>query len=1557
MEDKNKGITSDYTIVGSETGSILFQKNSNGAYFKELQKSELVDGERKFNHILKTINDLKHKVGAEISVDVKNVFDQLDSEYEEKEYFYNTEFKNPIVDGFIDVNGEIISNYLILNRCKDAVFNSVILNGVVNYSGNIKLIVEYSSDKINWKEYESFDFGNPKPISRTKEFVVCYFSTGGGNDTGFVFDPDEYVFRNSENIVFTKTDIITASKYEWFGDIHYYNESGDYINTITFHEEPFILPKELTIKDNFKIQVPRKANWWGTNLYGYIKDPLHSGKDILRGTAKWYNRSFEGYEEPNVPLNYIFESDKRVSSETNTLFVRIKLKGQGTIKTEGRVNFLINSVGTSIIKEEYFQNIDEETDIYIERTDKETLYPTRDLFHKEASLRYNLEDKKNYKQTISINLVMNGGSKIKILQETYTSDFIHNLKVKSPKEKEFLLFESNDILSPTIVIPSKVKQLLYKKDGNYINKRIIDTDTSFTNFGYEIIEGIEKYNSDCEKLDNVISKDLNKINFFPEKQKKFSEILIGNKINTIIKDCNGKVISKGITTLSNDSDVDEKEICNLLKTKKTFYRLNIIIYSEYNEQIDDLITSLHAGKTTPQDLFLVCQNPNESNIELCHFNKTELGNEAFRNNAIKSVKNKHGLQFTSIEEIFNLIDVYINENIELEKNFSLNNAVGINIYDFTDALIDENFINRYGYFVNKVNKNFIKNENFKLFNTSENNSIEGVTQYDIGSMFSAEFDLSDVFKNASDDQISETIINDKSISIHHINNILYKFVVGEEEIKIFKNEPTDIKYSYSINSDKSKTILKLMSTFNFSSEHSGYNYVIVSIKDKNAIETSYIIKFLIDFKEPAITDFNIKTTNEIEETNYKGNKNKTYSKDTFITVGINLLDLYNFDESNYKLLIKNKKIPDYKIERDLIGKWKSKLLTFHLDDFKNEKEPEQKLKFGEWECSIIRNEHNHVLINKTFNIELDINDSLNCYAYPAVIDLEDIENDGLQQGKDIYIELGFVDSDYFKKIRDWIYFCKEVRFISNGENFTSKPENFTYRNEESLIYVTNHNKIDNLDDRTSLRWFISGISEDNSNKYLKPISNLAGDSKKSKEIIIEFLLWDNSIIRTTPVKIGKTGDVSEPIIFGSEEHYYKLLKTEAKIKGIPFSELTEEDKENVKQKTKTLGKSNYDKQQTINGNKIFVYYTDLIEIQLDFGNAEYFTITQANKTSEMIPIVKDGKIRYVIDSGAIDEENKGSISVKGYIKLADGLDISSNEKIINFIRKKRPSIVQTGDDYTKYIQYDIGDNNYYNLKTVIQSKIILENMNDNYSSKWINHITADLVDVDKRTVIAYGPKIQFYDGFIPQRFVFDIGLTKDDLSSIKDDDRLEIEQTKKYKELEKILNDKIFSTGKHEGQTFYLRFKSVELAKDYNNEDKEIKGEDSFYPIKFVEELKELVIIPATGIIVKEENYLENYYTYKNKVSFVLESNNAEYFMYRTDRSASFQKVFPKTIGYTKTVKIIVPTYDVGNHFLEVKQKAIGETESNVYGVIVEKINPVRQPKITGEYITDENPY
>ena len=1436
-----RSITSNHAIVGSDIGSILFKKENNSVYFKNTQKSILQGKTRRYDHLLKWLYDKKDLLGIDITVDIKNYVEQLDSIYEERE-----DIKKDLIlpisgtaGATLNVNGTVTCNSTRVQKIKEFYIPKFLIKGIKTITGKIDITIEYSHDNKEWHKYDTFQVG-----------AVPYTS-------------------NNQD----------------------YNYTNDYINQ-----------------------------------------------------------------------NLAFSSEKRISLDSHNLYLRLVLDGKGSITTENVNAFSVNINGLYVLKEEYTTNIDEEQDIYVDGSTDTYLTTTRSLLHRDGFFGANNFYKRNQKQNIKINLMISGGIKYKIIEETFVDNFVSNIAVRDTEENGFFLFEENNVTKPRISIPSQVKQLLYKYGDNFVNRRIIEPNTDFSKYGYQIEDGIHKYDKNGEDLGKVVSTDLSKIQFVVSNKTNFSNLLIGNPILSSIRDFNGKLIFGGEILLSDTFQENIDNIMNLIRNKKTFYKASIILYSEYNQKVDDIITSLSAGDTTPQDVFLVCPNPNDSNVDHCSFNKTELGRTSFKTELVKAVKNKIGLQFTSLEDVFNNISDYINGCIEKEKSLSLSNVVGINIYNMISSHIDNNYYNKYGYYVNTVVSNFEKSENFVLEGTSKSNSLEDIVQYDIGTSFSATLDLTDNFPDLIDTMCVEDDDKGTSISITHNENIMWKYVIGSEQVTVSNSSLKD-RYSFSINkflddNGENKTTLKLRTNFNFTSTNRGSNNFTVNIKNKNGIVCSYIMDFIVDYPEPHIDLFEVKTEDVVNETGYTGNRTAPYTKDNFIECGINLEDNYEFLKDEYSILIENESIPDYKYERKLVGNWQSKIHTIHIDDIKNTKELTQKIKFGKWKCSIVRNKYNLKIKNFTLDIPLNIEPVLDLTALPVEEDFEDMENNGLQQGKDVYIKFKFKGSDYFKKIKDWITYCKEVRFIVNGANFTSKPECFTYleSNQLSLNSVTNHITDKVLDERTEMRWLISGTNEGNSNSYLLPIANLAGDEKKTKTIRLDFVMFDGTVVDTSNVKIGETGKIKAPIVCGSDEHFEKLKYVFAKSNKTNVDQLTPEQIKKVKEQLESLGVKNYSNQQIINNSEHFVFYSDLLEIKFDFGVCEYFTVSQANNTTEMTPVTRDGIVRFVIDDRGIDEYSKGVITIKGYIKLSDGLVISSEERVISFYRKKLPSLIQTGDDYTKYVQYEIGEKNYYSLKTVIQSKIALEDLNGTYSSEWMSHIEVDLVDVDKRTVIAHGPDVRFYDGFIPQRFVFDNGLTEDDLSSIADDERFPIEKTKKYKELEKILNNEIFSKDRHLGQIFYLRFKGVETAKNKRGEEKIVKGRETFYPIIFTEKLKELVITPANGIIVKNDGYSENYYTYKNKVSFILESNNAEYFMYRTDRSASFQKVYPKSIGYTRMLKIVVSTYDVGNHFLEVKQKAEGETESNVYSIIVEKINAVKQPHITGNEIVDENP-
>lgn len=1264
--------------------------------------------------------------------------------------------------------------------------------------------------------------------------------------------------------------------------------------------------------------------------------------------------------------------NKKIECPNRTFRYRFKFAGSGAVGCKEDDPWWFGAGGVTIIDEKYIPEPDETLNIPMKKITTENIEFDRSLLH---PIGFENDDKfeqinsrktrRNSRQNIKLYLVGAGNLKIKIFDEVYTDGFIDKLFLEKALEEKYLLFNKDDVESPTIEINAKTKQLLFKNDkGHYINKSIIPRRTNFNNFGFKSYKNISFYSKEGNLLDNKIL--LPKIKVLNAKNLSFGGIQIGteNMVDTLILDANNKHIFTGLLFVSETMDFNESEIIEKIKKCKTFYKGSIILYNEINEEIKKFINAISACKRTPETIVLACTNPNSSNINQAIIDKTTVGSKAFKELLTNAIKSKIGLQFASpLVALDEIVDEQ-SRQISSGGTIPVHNLVGFNIYNFTGNKmnIPVDLMNKYGGYINEV-VDVIKHTNkIEYVNSSKNNSLKDIVQYDIGTKFELNFDLSDSIATLNRELLTEdgNFGKDKpyySISVCHGVNVLYKYIVGRDEIEVIKNEEMASKYTIGMNGG----VIKVKFNEELDLKYRGMNELVVIVKKNDAVITSEIANFLVDYAEPSIEKFYMNTADAVNEKDYGGSSEKPYTKDNFFEVGLNLNSEYNFLPGEYKIQICHKNNNDYKIERELTGVLKSKIFTFSIDSIKNDKDLKEKIKFGDWECKLIRKKFSVSLKNTELNIPFNLQSALNISAVPTDPDFEDFMNDGLQQGKDLEIRMKFANSDYFKTVRDSIRFIKEVRFISNNVNLTTKPEYFTYLDESgtnsnhSLNFITQHQAALPLDKRNELKWFISGKSESDSNKFLDTIANLAGLSKRVKNIKIQLVLFTGEIIETPVVTIGTEGKVSTPILLGSTEHKDKLLAVEAKTLKKSSDKLTEAEKNKIIEKWKALGKSNYDRQQYVNDSLVFSYYSNLIEMHLDFGIAEYYTVSQANNTTDMIPVTRNGVIRYVLDEDGIDEFGKGIITIKGYIKLADGTINSSNEIAIPFYRKRFPSLVTTGEDYTKYVFYENQKDHYVALKTVIQSHLKLENLENTYDSSRIDHIKVELVDVDKRTVIAEGPIVKFYDGFIPQRFIFDNGLSEDDHKKLDKEDRVSIEQTKQYKELEKILNEKIFKQGRQLGQTFYLRFKAIEKVKNAYDKVVEINGKETFYPVLFIEKLKELQIIPSDGIIVMEDGGEEKLYTYNNKIAFMLESNNVEYFMYRTDRAASFQKVYPKSVGYSKILKIVVSTYDVGNHFLEVKQKAEGETESNVYSVIVEKIKPTSPPKLTGDILVDEN--
>lgn len=1303
-----------------------------------------------------------------------------------------------------------------------------------------------------------------------------------------------------------------------------------------------------SVNGNFKMEIQysfNKDNWFPYDSFEVV------GKN---------DSTYRGF--------YNFLSKNTITTENRTVYIRLKLTGNATINTSSSKIFSISMHGEKIIRTRYETVEDIESDIFITKEDVRSLNGTRNLLHRDGFYGSNVFEKRNQKQIVRLKLKDTNGYDRNIVTEIYTNNFISNIQISEPITDQYFLFENYDFAPPRITIPSQTKQLLYHRveDDIYLNKRTILNTLRVNDFGFQIIEGIKVIDNENQVQDKIILDDLGNVNIRFKTNLNYTDIAVEKEFDIVFTDVSNKTISGGILNFDDNNDNNIDEITDKLKNHKTFYKLSVIIYNEFSDKIDTVLKALKAGNETPQTVFLVCTAPNDSNIENCVFDKAELGQNSFYNLIVEACKKNIGLQFHNQEELMNTIDSYINEQIGFEQKLSVTNAVGINFYNFTEVVIDNEFLNRYGFYVNTITNN-VENlvKKVRTVGESKNNSIHNMVQFDIGTPFAIYYDITSCL--SYDEEQNPTIgLNTEifkenndlniSMSLTHIDNIFWKYIVGTEEIQVSENTTNKPKYNVQFLSPmEDKFELGLSSNFILDLKYRGYNSAVLNIKEKNGLTHTFPFDFIVDYKEPVIEDFYIKATDDITEAGFTGKKEKEYTKDNFIEVGLRLNGEYDFFDKGYKIVVFHKDNPNYKIERLITETFVSKTFTFHIDDIKNKEIPEDKIKFGTWCCHLIRIDYDYAIKKIEFDIPNRVLDCLELVGEPVNPDYEDFENNGLQQGKDVYVKAFFNTSNYFKTIRDFLYFCKEVKFIVNNVNFTTKPEYFTYKDTQSLESVTSH-ILKELDERTEMRWFISGESEGASNEFLNEIANLEGNEKKIKKIRVQFIMYDqNRIIETNVITIGETGKVTAPILLGSDRHFTKLKMVEAKNLGINVSDLTEEQIKKVIEKMNHLAALNYSNQQMVNDTRTFVFYSFLAELQFDFGICEYYTVTQNDNTTDLIPITRDGKIRYVLEEAGIDENSKTRLTVKGYVKLADGKTLSSEEVSIDMYRKKYPSMINTGNDYTRYVLYKEEDN-YFKLQTLIQSKIELDNLNGIYSNEWMKYIKVDLVDIDKRTVVVSAPNVVFYDGFIPQTVVFDTGITQDELNNLGSDERVDIEKAIQYKEIEKILNEKIFSKGKHIGQTFYLRFTGVEQYLDAFGEKKEIKGKDSFYPINFEEALKGIKIAPSSGVVIVNDNDTESYYTYKNKVNFVVESNNAEYYMYRTDRTAAFQKIYPTAVGDSKIVRITMSTYEIGNHILEIKQQALGETESNVYSVIVEKIQNPTPPKITGHDVTDENP-
>lgn len=1302
-----------------------------------------------------------------------------------------------------------------------------------------------------------------------------------------------------------------------------------------------------------QIEVSQDGNVW----------EIYSKNDITHLGGSTSNNA----NRTNVKSMFQTTVNKYVNMKYHSMHIRVKANGNGRIEFSGNPSPLrLTALCDIIASHRYIPIYDNENNIMVSHVDSSgNLVMNRNLLHADGGFYSDPAIlKRNQSQAITIKLVSNG-SYTTIYQGTYSGNFIDKINTKQSGINEYAVFEYDNYNMPTISVNSKTIQLLSEKNGIYVNKLALDKDTEIIKHGFEIINGvtfyrynntvIDDYNSYCRGLKYKLKQKIN-----------FSGISSGsmNLIDLNIFDAVGNSVSTGACYFDETNRYDDQAVIEKIKGYKTFMNLNVVFYNTFGEREQALVDALSACRKTPNAVILMKDNPNISYIDDCFIDKISLGGSAFTNELKDKMEKDFGVMFSNEDMTLRSISEYIISNFDSQKITCSRNVTGINFYNFTDRVINSNSIDYNGFFINECVKDLKKLAKDKIIyrGYSENNSLEGIVQYDIGSVFDIEFNVSEIMPNVNPEMLNESNYfpgNRKpfdTVSIVFKDNIAFDYIVGEEEVTVIRNDANKNKYSISMRDGA----IRIGSLNSLSVSDRGNNKLEIILK-KNGIITGYgSAEFLVDYPEPKIDSFNITTSDTLEEDGYNGKTDIVYTKDNFFKIDVSLNAVYDFLDGEYELRAYHKNDNKYKHIKPLKGRFQYKTFNIHIDDIFNAEDRDKKLKFGEWTFEVVRNRFNLPIKTSTCNVNANILESLALNAIPVEVDYDDYENNGLQQGKDVYINLKITNSNYFKNIKDLFTFVKEVRVISNNMNFTKKPNYFTYLDEKefgsehSLTNVTSHQGVP-LNQRDELRWFISGKAAGDSNMFLNPIANLSSESKAPKKIKINLVLFSGELIETQIVTIGETGKVSQPIVLGSQEHLYKLKNIEAKKNNVSVDNLTSAQLAAVDEQWKQLGKRNYDNQQMVNGNKVFCFYSNLIEIVFDFGIAEYYTVSQTNTSTDMIPVTRDGILRFIIDEDGIDDNGRGYLTVKGYVKLNNGLTVSSDETTVMFYRKRNPSLVTTGDDYTRYVFFEKNQNNYHELKTVIQSEIRLETLNGTYSSNLITHIEVDLVDIDKRTVIASGPDVKFYDGFIPQKFIFDTGITEEMLENINPGDRFPVESAVNYIEIEKILNEQIFSMNRHLGQTFYLRMRAVETTVNAYDEIVLVKGKDSFYPIEFVESLEELKIIPSNGIIIVDKDE-EELYTYKNKVTFILESNNAEYFMYRTDRAASFQKVFPKSIGYSKIVNIVVSTYDVGNHFIEVKQKAVGEPETNVYSKIVEKLNPVTAPKITGKKLIDDTP-
>ncbi|WP_297407804.1 hypothetical protein, partial [uncultured Cetobacterium sp.] len=950
---------------------------------------------------------------------------------------------------------------------------------------------------------------------------------------------------------------------------------------------------------------------------------------------------------------------KTVECTNGSFQYRFKFVGNGSISCKEDAPWACSAGGIGIIEEKYTPYEENFNNIAITSYDENSIKFSKSLLHSKGFISTLAKRKRSSRQHLKLYLCENDGNKMLLLDEVYTDNFISDLKLLPKVEDSYIIMTENEFKKPTVSLNPKIKQLLYKHDNLYINKAIIEKGTLLSKFGFKAVENIDVYSHDNKKLSNFITLD--KISIENLRDIRFNDVSLGkdNVKDSGIYDNQGRNIMKcnsyfDITNTENDNVIIDK-----IKKLKTFKKLSVVMYDKYDDNIKNLIEVLSSCNKTPETVMLVCSIPGSS--ERYVVDKNTVGSVSFGKVLEKSFKENVGIQYINTEILLENVSSFLQDKIATNQMKSCTNITGVDIYNFSKSVVDSTKMSNFGYYINEVIDKVDVVDKINFINKSTSNSLKDVIQYDIGTNFEIEFDLKTVVPELNKEMFTEdgnfpgVEKPYYNISINHKENILFTYIVGEE-IKILPNPKFEEKYIFGINDG----ILKVKGKQAFTVEDRGDNKIVVTVKKNDIVIADAIANFLVDYPEPSVEKMYIKAVDKINEVGYTGNKELAYTKDNFFEIGLNLNSGYNFKKDEYELELYHSKNKDYKIIKSLVGDLTSKIFTFNLDDIKDKNKPEEKIKFGEWNCKLVRKKFTINVAEVKAEIKLNLKEAIVLNAVPVDVDFDDFENNGLQQGKDVYISLKIINSNYFKTLKDVFTYVKEVRFISNNINFTGKSKFFTYLDENgtgaehSLDFISNHDKNNIMDKRNELRWFISGSAQNDTTKFLNAIANLSQESKKAKNIKINLVLFTGEIIETATVTIGANGKVPEPIILGSSEHLDKIKMMAAKKSKKTVDSLTKEELIEINKDWKELGKSNYKNQQIINQANTFAFYSNLLEFKLDFGIGEYYTISQANNTTELIPITKDGVIRYILDENGIDEFGKGIVTIKSYIKLSDG---------------------------------------------------------------------------------------------------------------------------------------------------------------------------------------------------------------------------------------------------------------------------------------------------------------